>query len=158
MNALALLERPSSRISGAPAQLVSHNHLPSPPSPATTIRDQPAAEVIAAINRIASLTTLREGWDGHTGKPVTLGIATYSLQILLAIMKPSLPSPSIVPLASGGLQFEWHRNGWDVEIEILSPNHVQAWAHNLQTGQISETTMTTDVSALYYFMQPLLQR
>jgi len=33
------------------------------------------------------------------------------------------PSPSIVPTSAGGLQFELHARGIDIEVAIASPQH-----------------------------------
>jgi len=35
-------------------------------------------------------------------------------------MRDGTPVPSIVPTNSGGIQLEWHRNGVDLEIEVIS--------------------------------------
>jgi len=33
------------------------------------------------------------------------------------------------------LQLEWHRNGWDLEIEIEGPGQLYAYARELATDQ-----------------------
>ena len=39
-----------------------------------------------------------------------------SFSLLRLVMQPNSPSPSVVPLADGGVQLEWHRNKQDLEI------------------------------------------
>jgi hypothetical protein len=47
-------------------------------------------------------------WDGLDGKGPDLDQPVINVARFLAV----------VPTSSGGLQIEWHCNGWDVEIEV----------------------------------------
>lgn len=69
------------------------------------------------------LITLREGWDGDGGKPITE-------KALLAV-----DSMSVVPCSSGGLQLEFHQDGFDIEIEIGPDGRIVAAlvAHDRQS-------------------------
>jgi hypothetical protein len=90
-----------------------------------------------AAQRLADLLRLPTGWDGHLGRPVSPPIADYAFQLLQRLMlRPGLPVPSITPLAYGGIMLEWHRLGWDVEIEIDAPtsHHVYTYEIASQTG------------------------
>lgn len=40
-------------------------------------------------------------------------------------MQFQTPAPSIVPMSDGGLQLEWHREGYDVELAIYSTDDVE---------------------------------
>ena len=40
------------------------------------------------------------------------------MDVLGQIMTDDMPAPDVVPTYEGGVQFEWHRNGIDIEIEI----------------------------------------
>jgi len=55
--------------------------------------------------------------------------------VLARVVRPGTPAPFVAPLASGGLQLEWHRNGWDLEIEIEGPGQLYAYARELATDQ-----------------------
>jgi hypothetical protein len=37
---------------------------------------------------------------------------------LITLMPNDIPAPSVVPTTPGGLQFEWHMQGIDLEIEM----------------------------------------
>jgi hypothetical protein len=89
-----------------------------------------------AAQRLVDLLRLPIGWDGHQGRPVSPPIADYTFQLLQKLMlRPGLPVPSITPLAYGGVMLEWHRLGWDVEIEIDAPT-----SHHVYTYEIASHT------------------
>ena len=63
-------------------------------------------------------------------------------------MQPGVPLPSITPLSYGGVQLEWHRKGWDLEIEIVGAGKIQVFARDIQSGEESELELGADLSAL----------
>ncbi len=76
------------------------------------------------INRLSELLQLRDNWDSYGGKAPGLLSASAMVSVLNAIMRADTPAPSIVPSPSGHLQAEWHTDGVDLEIEVLSPTDV----------------------------------
>ena len=74
------------------------------------------------------LNLLKDNWDSYGGKPIT-ELALVGADLLLkALSGIQAVEPFICPCSNGGLQLEWHRNGYDLEIEI-SPE-----------GQVSEVS------------------
>jgi hypothetical protein len=63
-------------------------------------------------------------------------------------MTPGLPLPAIMPLSNGGVQLEWHRKGWDVEIEIFGGPKIDVYLRNLATGEETELELDTDLGKL----------
>lgn len=57
-----------------------------------------------------------------------------SLHVLGALIDDTTPAPSVVPTLHGGVQFVWHRGGWDVEIEVFS-SHTVLWGRKRETGE-----------------------
>jgi len=95
---------------------------------------QPAAE-----RRLNQVIRLQAGWDGHQGVPVNVTIANYAYRLLGALLvRPGVPLPSITPMSYGGLLLEWHRKGWDVEIEIDAPASHHIYTHELASGTENE--------------------
>lgn len=89
----------------------------------------------AAERRLNQIIRLPAGWDGHQGKPVNATIASYAYRLLEALLvRPGVPLASITPLSYGGLVLEWHRKGWDVEIEIDAPASHHVYTHELASG------------------------
>ena len=50
-----------------------------------------------------------------------------ALPELIRFMRVDAPTPSVVPTFEGGVQFVWHKGGWDVEVEV-GPNETLVWA------------------------------
>lgn len=98
--------------------------------------------------RLSSLLRLKRGWDGHNGLPGDRATLEFAASVLAKLMLPQMPMPSIMPLSYGGVQIEWHRNGWDVEIEIASPNVIHMYKNEIQSGQETELDIGPDLSQL----------
>jgi len=78
--------------------------------------------------KLMELNLLKDNWDSYGGKPIT-ELALVGADLLLkALSGIQAVEPFICPCSNGGLQLEWHRNGYDLEIEI-SPE-----------GQVSEVS------------------
>jgi hypothetical protein len=102
-----------------------------------------------AARRLNEIIRLPVGWDGHQGKPVNATIASYSYNLLEALLTmPAVPMPSITPLSYGGLVLEWHRRGWDVEIEIDAPASHHLFAHELASGEEWESWLGPQLTQL----------
>jgi hypothetical protein len=99
-------------------------------------------------DRLAQLLKLPPGWDGHSARPISRTIADYACSLLPRLVRPGIPPPFIAPLASGGLQLEWHRNGWDLEIEIEAPGQLYAYGRELASNQDWEIDLTDDLREL----------
>jgi hypothetical protein len=92
--------------------------------------DEPSNVGIKA-HRIAHLAALTDDWDTYGGKPPTTEALTAARFLCT------------VPTPAGGLQFEWHANGWDVEIEVSPDGTPEFWAHHKGSG----TTLSSDWAA-----------
>lgn len=74
--------------------------------------------------KLIELSLLKADWDSYGAKPITelaLAKADLFLKALLAIQAVE---PSIVPTNHSGIALEWHRNGYDLEIEISPEGEV----------------------------------
>lgn len=100
------------------------------------------------VNRLGELTSLPQGWDGHGGQSVDPAVARFTLEMLGDIMRPDTPLPQLMPLSCGGIQVEWHRNGWDVEIEISKPGQVFVYLCEVSTGKKYEEQLGADFRRL----------
>jgi len=78
------------------------------------------------------LVRLPVGWDGYRAKPVSFGNASYASQLLDNLCQQHTAVPSIVPGYNGDLQMEWHVEGFDLEIHVISPYHMTLWCSDPQ--------------------------
>lgn len=108
--------------------------------------------------RLNNLCNLPIGWDGYDGQPVNFWTASFAASLLSRLLVEDAPSPSIVPIASGGLQLEWHMAGFDIELEIEEPNSVRAWRCDHVTDLEEEVALTNDFSGVAEWMAILTQR
>lgn len=87
-----------------------------PPSPESDHELAPSPWIAEVATRLAELLTLSPDWDGHGGDAIAPENVEAAGRFLAKVMAPSTPAPTIVPTSSGGLQLEWHRSGFDVEL------------------------------------------
>lgn len=71
-----------------------------------------------------------------------------SLRVLRELLFDDTPTPSVVPTSDGGVQFVWHKAGWDIEIEVL-PSETYVWGRNRrETGREFSGTLPDRSSEL----------
>jgi hypothetical protein len=73
-----------------------------------------------------------------------------------AILGPTSPAPRVVPLSSGGLQLEWHRQG--IDLEVVFERHEQRFFYyyrNRLTGEESEKELTQNAGLLATIIRDL---
>jgi hypothetical protein len=61
-----------------------------------------------------------------------------------------------VPGTDGTLQIEWHRNGFDVEIDVLGPNHVIATRYKIYDDSEETLILENDFTQLVGWMNDLV--
>ena len=102
------------------------------------------------LTRLEELRCLSAGWDSPNSLPIREDAVQSTLKFLWQVMQPVTPPPSIVPLGSGGLQIEWHRAGWNVEIEFDEDACTPIYVHELATNEEQEGP---DAEALFNQLQ-----
>lgn len=76
------------------------------------------------MNRLRDLVCLRDNWDSYGASRPSINSAVDLVSVLGAVMAVDTPAPSIVPSPLGHFQAEWHRNGVDLEVEVVSPTKI----------------------------------
>lgn len=72
----------------------------------------------ATAEDVCRVLNLANNWDSYGAPRIDRTLAGTGLGLLLEVMDPDTPAPTVVPTAEGGIQFEWHSGGMDVEIEL----------------------------------------
>ena len=106
-------------------------------------------------NRFNTLTSLRKGWDGYVGLPVSFTCAQFAANVIERLYTDALPPPQLVPMPDGTLRLEWHMNQYDLEIEVLAPYEVVAFRTDLITDEEQEIEVQTDFTELAEWVSDL---
>ena len=61
-----------------------------------------------------------------------MGAALQAWYVAMRYFPPDTPTPSVVPSGNGGVQFVWHKGGWDVEFEVEN-NEIFIWARSRES-------------------------
>ena len=99
-------------------------------------------------DRFDELTSLPRGWDGYAGRPVSFTCAQFAANLIERLYVKGVPAPQLVPGSDGTVQIEWHRNQFDVEIDVLGTYEVVAIRRNLRTDVVEELELQTDFTPL----------
>ena len=71
-----------------------------------------------AFQSVRDFECLEPNWDSYGAAEIAWSALTFARTWLDAFRTDGVAAPSVIPTNRGGLQFEWHHNGWDVECEI----------------------------------------
>ena len=105
--------------------------------------------------KLDELTSLPLGWDGYCGRPVSFQSANFVANMLESLFQDNVPAPSLVPGSDGSLQVEWHRNNYDVELDILGPQNVIATRFNLADEEEEQIEIQNDFSEITHWISAL---
>lgn len=84
---------------------------------------------------VSRLNSIAERSD-HPGYPHPESFAAIWFRIW-DLLSPLTPAPSVVPSGAGGIRLIWHRNGWDIDVEV-DENGWSFWAENDEASGILE--------------------
>lgn len=118
---------------------------------------QPRSKWVADLTeRLNEITSLPPGWDGYDGCPVSFNVAQFAANLIERLCVADMPAPNLVPGSDGTLQIEWHRNQYDVEIDVLGPYRVVAYRRHQKTGVEQELDLESDFTVLAGWIDELL--
>ncbi|MEW8385340.1 MAG: hypothetical protein AB2704_26065 [Candidatus Thiodiazotropha taylori] len=106
-------------------------------------------------DRLAELTSLPIGWDGYNGQPVSFPCAYFTANMLERLCQDGVPAPNLVPGSDGSLQVEWHRNMFDVELDVLDAQMVVATRVDLTTDEEEVLEIQNDFSNIVHWISAL---
>ena len=76
------------------------------------------------LSQICELGLLQPVWNTYGAQPIDPVTAAYAAAVLQKLLSADDPSPSVVPTSRGGILFEWHEGGIDLEVDIRSPSSI----------------------------------
>jgi hypothetical protein len=116
---------------------------------------EPPGWVIPTALAVSKLLNLPENWDSYGAAALDRYKALAAIDVLINVAGDVTPAPSVAPTPSGGLQFEWHRGGIDLEFEVVSHNAVRVFFENLNTKASWEGELIGDLRPLITFIDEI---
>lgn len=108
------------------------------------VGDSPSWEE-RTVESLGELLRLGADWDSYGAPPVDPYCVLAALNLAFCTFRDDTPDPSVVPTSRGGLQFEWHTGGVDLEIEFLSATRVCGLFEDQVAGTSWEKDLTSDL-------------
>jgi hypothetical protein len=102
----------------------------------------------AVAEKIRELSTLESNWDGRGSAAVRSDVLAFAWGVLLNILPPGMPAPSIIPLGNGGVQLGWSGDTSEIEVEIPQPNEIEIYYQNRATGEELESAASSEFTEL----------
>lgn len=106
-------------------------------------------------DRFNQICSLRPGWDGYRGAPVSFACAHFAATILEHLYTVGLPAPSLVPGSDGTMQIEWHRNQYDIELDVLAPNKVIAYRYDHLSNEEDDIEVSNDFTVVSEWLKDM---
>lgn len=109
------------------------------------------------LDKLIDFLKLPLGWDSYKGVPLRYDTGMFGLQILGDVMTARTPLPEVIPVSTGGVQFEWHQADFDLELYIAAPYDAELWFDDRAAGVSASLTLGSDFSELLQKIQRLNQ-
>jgi hypothetical protein len=112
------------------------------------------------IQTLARFLLFEPNWDSYGGEQIDLRAVISAIGLIGKIMEHDTPPPAVIPTSSGSIQYEWHQNDIDLEIEILSPHSISWFFRDLRTAETDEEEqrLNSDLSKLINYVERLSER
>lgn len=100
-----------------------------------TVDDDGAPRWLAyVLRRLNELGEDRVTSTADEPQAPTTAALMRALKDVTTLLPPTCPTPSVVPTADRGVQFVWHKNGWDVEVDV--EDTISLWASHAATSRV----------------------
>lgn len=94
------------------------------------------------------LRTLPQNWNSYGASPIDPKVVQEAMNLMNGILSPTSPAPRVVPLSSGGLQLEWHRQGIDLEVVFDREEQPFFYYRNRVSGDEAEHALPQESAQL----------
>ena len=91
---------------------------------------------------------LPPNWDSYNAVAIDSKTVHDAINFIETVLAPTSPAPRVMPLASGGVQLEWHRKGIDLEVIFDPAEEPLFFCKNRVNGEESEHELPKHSSLL----------
>jgi hypothetical protein len=81
-------------------------------------------EQVKAIQKIAGFERLPNNWDSYGSPRISEEVIERAIEFVMASFDRG-PSPRILPVSGGGIQFEWENDNRELEIEFTPDLNIE---------------------------------
>ncbi|MEJ7810679.1 MAG: hypothetical protein WKG32_09760 [Gemmatimonadaceae bacterium] len=94
------------------------------------------------------LSKLPAGWDSYGAQPLSATAVRRCFNLFSALLPDDAPEPTVIPTRDGGVQFEWHRRGIDLEVKVPSAGPISYLFVDANTGEEREDEGKLDLQVV----------
>jgi hypothetical protein len=94
------------------------------------------------LSELERLGRLTAGWDGYRAPAIDAAVITAARALVLRLPHDLAPPLRVVPLASGGLQFEWASGQVALELEFETADTIRYLTWNPSHGAAEEDVVS----------------
>jgi len=114
--------------------------------------------IIPTIHPICELLKFKNGWDTYGGRHIEEDIIANALAWTFEVFPKCSLTPSVVPTSHGGLQYEWHRCGIDLEVEFVDSVRVHACYADHKDCTLWDLDVTTNTQPVRDALRKMIKR
>lgn len=86
------------------------------------------------LRRLREIEDLPRDWDGRDARAASPDALKCAFVVLRKFMASDFATPAVIPTPDGGVQFEWHDAGWDLQVEIDPSGEADVWGEHIARG------------------------
>lgn len=107
---------------------------------------------------LEKILQLPEGWDSYGASRVQENVANSALHLLESTAGDNAPAPIVVPTSDGGVQFEWHVRGLDIELAVPPHEAPELFFRDRSSGTEWDRELGADLGPLSKALKFLAER
>ena len=104
----------------------------------------------------AKVTALEDNWDGEGASRIAPAMLERAMKALEQLLPRHASPPNIVPTHRAGIQFEWHRGGKDLEIELAPSGETTYYYYDAATQDEREGAAASDLSNVRKILEQIV--
>lgn len=86
----------------------------------------------STLQAMQQISVLPANWDSYGSQRIQDAAIVGAMQLLAVTLNPNGVAPMVVPTSVGGLQLEWHQDGFDIEVEFSPTGAASAYLYDYQ--------------------------
>ena len=108
--------------------------------------------VVTELNRVANLPP---NWDSYGALAVGQRTLEHAFHVVVALMDVRNPVPQVGATVKGGVEFEWHSDGRDLEIQVEGPLQVHAYFYDENVAEEWEDEIDIELDRIKPYLDRL---